>query len=273
MNSRNLASITIDVESDWGGRRPSDFSICQGIEEGLPIILRSLENHNFLATFFVSASLAEKKSGLIHLLEKKGHEIASHGYDHDINYSRLSKAQHLYQLQKSKDILEKQAGKQIYGFRSPQFRVHPELFDNLHRTGYLYDSSVANSDLSNRYCFRKHFITKARQCSIREIPITTTTILDIPFGLLWINKFGPKTCNYLLKNLKRKNNLCIMYAHPFDFVLAKKNDIKIPLHIKAWYNWQKYSVENTFNYLMGYMETHCQIETMRKINNSLTDNA
>ena len=98
-------AITIDVETDWGGRLAAKPENCRGIIKGIPLILDILNECNIKSTFFISGRIADEYKDITLEIRKHGHEVASHGYDH-IDYSRLDGDQMDYQLGKSKDVLE-----------------------------------------------------------------------------------------------------------------------------------------------------------------------
>ncbi|MBW2180407.1 MAG: polysaccharide deacetylase family protein, partial [Deltaproteobacteria bacterium] len=81
--------ITVDVE-DWyhicGVRdiipEHSWQSLESRIHQNLSRILQILAEKDVKATFFALGYIAEKKPELIQKIQKKGHEIATHGYSH-----------------------------------------------------------------------------------------------------------------------------------------------------------------------------------------------
>jgi hypothetical protein len=78
MAEKSIKKITIDVESDWGGRTTS----LQGIYEGLPLILSELRKNNKKALFFISTEITRDIKGFIKQILTEGHEIGSHGHLH-----------------------------------------------------------------------------------------------------------------------------------------------------------------------------------------------
>ncbi len=94
-------------------------------------------------TFFTTAEFAEQRSQFVRRLSDLGHEIASHGYQHE-RVDLLSDSEFREVLRKSKSILEDCTGKPITGFRAPSFRVplnREAYFLSLVESGYRYDSS------------------------------------------------------------------------------------------------------------------------------------
>ena len=74
----------------------------------------------------------------------RGHEIASHGYSHELVY-QLTPGQFLDDASKAKRILEDVSGSPVLGYRSSGFSVTKEtpwFFEKLTEAGYRYDSSV-----------------------------------------------------------------------------------------------------------------------------------
>ena len=98
-------AITIDVETDRGGRLSVDHGNCQGIEEGIPYSLHLLDELKIKATFFISGEVVSEYADIIHALAERGHEIASHGFKHNVNYTTMSKTEISEQISKSKKYL------------------------------------------------------------------------------------------------------------------------------------------------------------------------
>jgi peptidoglycan/xylan/chitin deacetylase (PgdA/CDA1 family) len=263
------AAITIDVETDWGGRASTDHAVCQGLEEGLPKILGILERHCVRATFFVSGKFAKRHSAVVPSLVNESHGVASHGYDHNMDYAALSSSELIRQLAKSKDILEEKTNSAIVGFRSPRFRIHPELFQCLRKTGYRYDSSVITARVGKKGGANADYRAEAARNGIREIPIYVMPIFNMPFGLLWVNLIGWKPASFALKCERSADAARIMYAHPFDLVAKKLfyNGISNP--IRLWYNWRGHSAEKTFDRIVRFMKASYDIKLMREISSSM----
>ena len=80
-------AVTIDVETDWGGRLSVGPGNCQGIEEGIPYLLHLLDELKIKATFFIDY-FAVKKWGvdIFHIVNEKiaskGHDIQLHMHPH-----------------------------------------------------------------------------------------------------------------------------------------------------------------------------------------------
>ena len=73
------------------------------------------------ATFFVLGWIAEKFPHLVRQIAKRGHEVASHGFYHDLP-SKMSTRVIRQDLTDSRERLEEITGTPISGYRAPSFR-------------------------------------------------------------------------------------------------------------------------------------------------------
>lgn len=254
------STLSIDFESDWGGRKASGDSAQQGLEEGIPFLVEALNSAGIKATIFVSAHLAKTVPHIIRDLFEQGHEIASHGYDHNLDYSKLSKEEHLYQLSSSIQVLEDITGDKVIGFRSPQFRINPHQFEHLAQLGLKYDSSVVSGRLGKRYDNRNGLVfSDAEAYGIRVFPIPVFPLLGFPMGVLWFNalsfQFSRTLFTHFLKN-SSKNQVVGIYCHPFDFVKVKKRYDKSKLGHRMWYTWRQNQARPCFSSLLDLLNQH-----------------
>ncbi len=144
--------LTVDLE-DW-------FHICE-VEHVLPrdrwdslpstvaagadLILEILGRWDAKATFFVLGYVANRFPGLIRRVASFGHEIAYHGWDHELVY-RLRPEELQKILRRGIDRLADLTGSRPLGYRAPQWSInHRSLWalDILASEGFVYDSSMA----------------------------------------------------------------------------------------------------------------------------------
>ena len=245
-----MIAITIDVETDWGGRLSVGPGNCQGIEEGIPYLLHLLDELKIKATFFISGEVVTEYAGIIHNIVERGHEIASHGFKHNVAYDRMSKMEMKEQISKSKKIFADEIGVTPIGFRAPQCRTNDDVYDVLHALNFKYDSSMVRGFLPTRYnnlsIPSKPFIKN----NLLEIPISAIPYLRVPMGLLWINAMGFSTFRLLSERINLYD-LIVFYMHPFDLVKTKsKKDFGFI--INRWYSYRqnkvKYTLESVLNY-------------------------
>jgi peptidoglycan/xylan/chitin deacetylase (PgdA/CDA1 family) len=243
-------AITIDVETDWGGRLSVGPGNCHGIEEGIPYLLHLLDELKIKATFFISGEVVSEYANIILDIAEHGHEIASHGFKHNINYSTMSKMEIKEQIGKSKQILEDEIGVTPIGFRAPQCRTNDDVYDVLHELNFKYDSSMVRGFLPTRYNNLSIPSEPFMKNNLLEIPISTMPYLKVPMGLLWINAMGFNTFRFLSERIKFAD-MIILYLHPFDLIEDKsKKDFGFT--ITKWYNFRLNKVKDTLESLLNY---------------------
>jgi polysaccharide deacetylase family protein (PEP-CTERM system associated) len=102
------------------------------------------------ATFFVLGWLAERLPGLVREIQARGHEVASHGYLHNL-CNLESKEDLIKDLITSKKLLEDILGSAVVGYRAPSFSVTNDILKMIEDCGYQYDSSYNSFEMHGRY--------------------------------------------------------------------------------------------------------------------------
>ena len=102
------------------------------------------------ATFFVLGWLAERYPHLVKEIHSRGHEIASHGFNHHLPTAQTREALRADLIQ-SRELLEDQIGERVWGYRAPSFAVNEEILQTIYECGYIYDSSYNSFDRHGRY--------------------------------------------------------------------------------------------------------------------------
>lgn len=113
-------------------------------EKGLDLFLELLDRYRITSTFFVLGSLAQRNRHIIRKLDSSRHEIASHGFNHELIYS-LHPHQYREDVRNSKKILEDITGKEVQGYRGPGFSITSKnlwAFDVIAEEGYIYDATL-----------------------------------------------------------------------------------------------------------------------------------
>ncbi len=107
-------------------------------------LLDLLDTHDVHATFFVLGWVAARYPALVREIHAAGHELASHGWDHELVYDQ-SPGEFEQDVTRTKGFLEDLTGAAVYGYRAPSFSIVPKSWwalDVLARTGHVYDSSI-----------------------------------------------------------------------------------------------------------------------------------
>jgi len=256
-----FACVTVDVESDWGGRSGDTV----GLKRGLPAVLSVLKKFDVPTTFFVSGSIVAGNADLLKPITGAGHEIASHGFVHD--YTGLTDEELADDVRKSKEVIKKELGASVSGFRAPQFRIHENLFTTLSREGFKYDSSVVGCSLPGRYEKLCESSKPFMVGGIYEFPVSTIPVVNIPFGLLWANTLGGKISR-MLAGLKSLPDPVVFYLHPFD-ILPEKGGGGYGFPIKTWYSFRQKNAEKTFMSVLSFLKKERAFMTLSELCKSL----
>jgi polysaccharide deacetylase family protein (PEP-CTERM system associated) len=155
--TKQPAAMSVDVE-DWFQvenlkpvvSRSSWDSRESRVERNTMRILELLEQQGARATFFVLGWVAERQPGLIRQIAAAGHEVASHGYGHDLLYT-LSPSEFRADVERCRRLLEDQTGQRIRGYRAPSFSITDWAVSILQDLGFEYDSSVFPTVAHDRY--------------------------------------------------------------------------------------------------------------------------
>ena len=86
------------------------------------LLLELLAEHGAHGTFFILSWVAERRPALVREIAEAGHEIASHGTDHQ-RVTHLSPDAFRQSLRDSKAILEDVSGHAVLGYRAPSFSI------------------------------------------------------------------------------------------------------------------------------------------------------
>jgi peptidoglycan/xylan/chitin deacetylase (PgdA/CDA1 family) len=90
------------------------------VERNTMRILEILEARKVGATFFVLGWVAERFPEMIRAIAAAGHEIASHGYNHELVYSLTPEAFRA-DVARSRALLEQISGRPVKVYRAPCF--------------------------------------------------------------------------------------------------------------------------------------------------------
>ncbi len=185
--SRKLA-MTIDVEDYFQVSAfekqidPSDWDAYEcRVEANVQRILEMLAAQgDTKATFFILGWIAERYPALVKEIHALGHEVASHGYNHQ-RLTQMPRERFRDDIQRSKSLLEELTGEQVKGYRAPSFSLAASCLwavDELLEAGYQYSSSV-NPVPHDLYGFdnapRTPFVWHN---GLQELPVATLSMMD-----------------------------------------------------------------------------------------------
>lgn len=148
---RIVNAMTIDVEEHFHASifngavskeswHQMESRVCANTER----LLRLLADVNVKASFFVLGCVAERHRDLVKRIAALGHEVASHGYGHELVYDQTPSA-FREDAKRSKGLLESLTGIEVQGYRAPNYSITKRslwALDILVDEGYRYDSSI-----------------------------------------------------------------------------------------------------------------------------------
>lgn len=102
------------------------------------------------ATFFVLGWIARRMPSLVRAIHAAGHEVASHGNNHQL-CTALSEMELRQDLEGSRKLLEDTLGCLVKGYRAPSFSISLRILDLIREAGYEYDASYNSFALNGRY--------------------------------------------------------------------------------------------------------------------------
>lgn len=155
------------------------------VERNTGRLLELFDRHGVKATFFVLGWVAERHPALIRRLADHGHEIASHGYSHQLVYHQTP-AVFADESRRSKALLEDIIQKPVTGYRAASYSITQEslwALDILAELGFTWDSSIFPIR-HDRYGIPEsprhpYTIQTSSGATLREFPLTTAKLLGM----------------------------------------------------------------------------------------------
>ena len=146
-----LNALTVDVEDYYqvgalsSVIRPEDWPKWPSrVEQNTDRLLELFERKSARATFFTLGWIAERHPDLVRRIRDAGHEVASHGYSHQLVYEQAPET-FRDEAARSKGLLEDILGEPVTGYRAASYSITPEsrwALDILVELGFTWDSSL-----------------------------------------------------------------------------------------------------------------------------------
>jgi polysaccharide deacetylase family protein (PEP-CTERM system associated) len=222
-------ALTIDVEdyfqvsafAPFIARSTWEKQPCR-VERNIDRILQLLAEHGVHATFFTLGWVAERYPDMVRRIVAAGHELASHGYEHERAGSLEAEA-FFADVALAKAVLEDIAGTAVCGYRAPSFSIGDHnrwTYDCLARAGYRYSSSVYpirhdhyGSPKGARFAHMAH-------SDVLEVPIATARVFrtNLPAGGGGYFRLLPYCLSrWLLQRVNQRDaEAAIFYFHPWE---------------------------------------------------------
>lgn len=228
----------LDRES-WG-------SLPSRVEASTHRLLDAFDATGNRATFFVLGWVAERHPALVAEIAKRGHEIAAHGYHHELVYE-IGPERFRADLRRSCEVIEKASGCAPRGYRAPSYSVTEEslwALDILAEEGFSYDSSIFPIH-HHRYGIpsferRPVRLTLPGGGSIDEFPMTTLQLgrLTIPMAGGAYLRFMPGAMfRWGFKRLVKAGHPTVLYLHPWEIDPDQpRQDASLKVRVNHYHN-------------------------------------
>jgi len=231
--SRIKNAFTVDVEDYFqvsafeNNVKRSDWDTLESrVSRNTDVILDLLNKNNIKGTFFVLGWVAERYRHIVEKIDDEGHEVACHGYSHQLIYKQTQK-EFKEETLKAKDLLENIIQKPVYGYRAASYSITNNslwALDILADAGFQYDSSIVpvHHDLYGIPGMPRlpHVLTAPNGKELIEFPPSTMSLpgMNLPvagggyFRLYpyWFSKAALKWINH------HDKIPFIFYLHPWE---------------------------------------------------------
>ena len=107
-------------------------------------MLDTFDTHGVRVTAFFLGWVAERYPDLVRETARRGHEISSHGQNHQLIYGQTPQ-EFAADIRRSRSLLQDLSGQPVNGYRAPGFSIVPSTawaFDEIRGAGFTYDSSI-----------------------------------------------------------------------------------------------------------------------------------
>ena len=195
------------------------------VENNTYKLLDLFDEHQVKATFFILGWVAERKRELVIEIARRGHEVACHGYSHQLVYNQTPEVFREETI-RSKAILEDITQQAVLGYRAASYSITEKslwALDILVESGFVYDSSIfpVRHDRygmpdTPEYPYR---LETPSGYSLIEFPLSTAKIFNYRLPVAgggyfrlypyWLSKAG-------LKQVNRQKKPFIFYLHPWE---------------------------------------------------------
>lgn len=229
--------LSFDIE-DWyhANYQQVDVSACRSqsfhFRENMYKLFEICAHNNAKATFFTLGTIAEDFPDIVREIVAQGHELASHGYSHELAYKQ-SAAEFRSDVLKSINILQDTAGVQIQGYRAPSWSI---IKENLHylailqELGLKYDASIfpvktflyGIPDAPQKI---HHPTVGGKQLELYEVPMSVASFFGKNIGYsggFYLRLFPEFLIKHFINSNLKQNKYTILYLHPRELDPCEK---------------------------------------------------
>ncbi len=261
-----INALSVDIE-DWfqvGAfesviARDDWDDLAHRVEDNSIAVLDLFERAGVKGTFFTLGWVAERYPSLIRRIADAGHEIASHGWDHQRVFA-MQPEEFRADLRKAQAALEDASGLKPTGYRAPSFSIDartPWAHKILAEEGYQYSSSVAPV-VHDHYGWPeapRFAFNPVEDSDFLEVPVTTARL-----GGRTIAAGGGGFFRLLPYNFSRwaisqvngkEHRPAIFYFHPWEIDPGQPRVENAPLRSKVRHYSRLSAMEGKLERLLG----------------------
>jgi len=195
------------------------------VENNTDKVLTILDRCGVRGTFFVLGWVARRYPDLVRRIAREGHELASHGYWHQLVYD-LTPEQFAKDIEDSKEAIADACDIVVTAYRAPSFSITERslwALDILAEHDFRIDSSVFPIGGHDRYgvpaaCKTIHDIDTGAG-AIREFPLSAWTHgrVHVPIGGGYFRLFPYKLTCRAIDAVRAAGRPVMFYTHPWEF--------------------------------------------------------
>jgi polysaccharide deacetylase family protein (PEP-CTERM system associated) len=235
LNYQPILSVDVEdwLQSTWDREAP----IGKVARSNTFALLERLDRLDIKVTMFILGKFAETFPDVVQKIMDAGHEIAAHGHGHQEIFTQ-TREQFREDIRRNKDHLEQLTGKEVIGFRAPDFSIVKSsiwALEELAEAGFVYDSSIFPVD-GGRYGIplwplAPASIKLASGKSIIEFPITAYPLggKNRAVGGGGYHRLLP---GLMIRRVMKKvleERPFVSYMHPYEFNPNEFDEMKAPV--------------------------------------------
>lgn len=232
--------LTLDLEEwyhlEYVKQYAAKISLNQSFADKVIPFLKLMAKEDVYLTVFVLGEVAKKYPDLIREIAYLGHEIACHGFNHELVYN-LSEEEFKLRIGRAKQVIDEIIGYPIQGYRAPCFSMEMDKLNILWDLGFIYDASLIRFKEHKLYNVMDMSKYKKEESLIYEsggkyeFETPTLNILgkSIPIsGGGYFRLFPLPLMKYFMKQHWKNDDNFVFYIHPFEIVEDRlENGIKM----------------------------------------------
>jgi polysaccharide deacetylase family protein (PEP-CTERM system associated) len=239
---RTPTLLTVDVE-DWyhvnyKTWHPAAAPVAGRVEINTRRLLDLFAKRSLRGTFFVLGCVARDHPSLVREIAAAGHEVACHGFDHELVYEQ-GEERFRTAVADARARLQDASGQPVLGFRAPSWSVTRRslwALDVVAETGFRYDASLFPFE-NYMYGLKEAppapaWIRTPGGREIFEIPASAFRLggFRVPHGggfylrmlPLWLERFA-------MRQHRRRGEPSVLYVHPREL-----DDVEIAMPLSGF---------------------------------------